>query len=95
MTKNGALILVVFHQLDNLNLIAQVRTGEIYLISTIKWSDRHHEIAAIMLAKKTRLVVIWQDITGTKHFVTSKSRLSKRLVSLDPRCRKSRHLQVV
>lgn len=94
MKKNGAFTLVVFHELDNLHLLAQVRSDEIYLIPNIKWSDKHHEIAAILLSRKTKLNVIWQDITGTKHFVNPRSKPSKRF-TLDPRCRKSRHLQLV
>ena len=93
--KNGSTVSVTFHDLDEMVLVAQIRPGEMYLCSSINWSDRHHEIAAIILAKKTGLQVIWQDIAGLKHFVNEQTKPGHHLSSLDSRCRESRHLRLV
>jgi|AntRauTorckE6833_2_1112554.scaffolds.fasta_scaffold00414_19 hypothetical protein len=94
MMKKGIVVLFTFHKLDQMALVAEVRSEKIYLSSNINWSDRHHELAAILLAKKSQKQVIWQDISGRKHFVNARTKPGNTFSSLDPRCRAGKHLQL-
>jgi hypothetical protein len=94
--KSGLFISITFHDLDSLVLGAQIKSGEIYLLPDHRWSDRHHQLAAMQLARETDMVVIWQDIRGIKHFVSPADRATKRLpYNMDPRSVRPRCLQLV
>jgi len=77
---------IIVHDLDNVTLSFIAKNGHVMLPGDINISDRVHEIAAHIIAHELRVLVIWQDIGGNKHFVRSDAVLAEKNSSmLDPR----------